>query len=224
MFWQAPAQGGGVLRTIPFRTGGRQVMLGGGMFMGQLPANRLDAVSIPAIIGRIQMAPIIQEYLTKVNTENAALGMIWAPRPQPKPLPNFPPMTDAEKQILFEVSKNPTDEELKDLATIDSLYSQNFQADYLTTNEVCYWTEEGIRPGVRVFGKGQAIIPTTGQEGAEYAVINYLKPIPVQNVFRGPRREQQPPPPDTSFTDDKFWCPDPSTIEPAMFLDHVRCE
>lgn len=220
MFWQAPAQSG-VLRTIPFRQAGRSVMLGGGMFMGQLPVNRLDAVSIPAIIGRIQLAPMFQQYIENLNRENAALGAISRARPQPKPLPNFPPMTEAEKQILFEVSKNPTDEELKDLATIDNLFSHTFQEAYTTTNEVCYYTEQG-NPR-RTFGRGTPIIPTTGQEGAEYHLINTFHPGPVTTVFsRFGGRKTEIPPPDTSFTDDKFWCPDPSTIEPTIFLDHVR--
>lgn len=196
-------------------------MMGSGLFMGQAQVNRLDQVSIPAIIGRIQIEPAVQQYLDDLNKENAALGAIWAARPQPKPVPSFPPMTEAEKQILFEISKNPTDEELKDLATIDSLFSQNFQADYLTTNEVCYYADSGKLPGVRVFAKAPAIIPTKGQEGAEYAVANYFnpKPIPMFGKWGGVK---PPPPPDKSFTSDKFWCPDPSTTEPTLFLDHVR--
>lgn len=197
-------------------------MLGGGMFMGQMPVNRLDQVSIPAIIGRIQLAPVIQQYLEQLNQANAALGMIYNPRPRPKPAPNFPPMTEAEKQILFEISKNPTDEELKDLATIDSLFSQNFQTDYLTTDEVCFYTDSGRPPWMQTFAKGPPIMPTSGSQYADNLLINFLKPGPVQNVFRGPRREERTPPPDTSFTDDKFWCPNPSSMKPELFLDHVR--
>lgn len=195
-------------------------MLGGGMFMGQMSVNRLDQVSIPAIIGRIQIAPVMQQYVDKVNQENAALGAIWAPRPHPTPLPTFPPMTEAEKQILFEISKNPTDEELKDLATIDSLFSQNFQTDYLTTNEACYWVENRY-PLPRV-GRGAAVIPVEGASSAEFKFSIYLNPLPLQPTFSRFGNKKPPPPPDTSFVDNKFWCTDPSTIEPELFLDHVR--
>lgn len=214
MFWQAPATGG-VLRTVPFRHGGRPVMMGGGMFMGQTPINRLDAVSIPAIIGRIQLAPVIQAYIASLNQANAALGAIWGGRPQPKPIPSFPPMTEAEKQILFEVSKNPTDEELKDLATIDNLFSSSFNGTYTTTSEVCYLAHSGYRaPGG--FGRGVPIIPTTGQAGAEATLVTFFHPAPVTG-----RWQKAPTPPDISFTDDKFWCSDPSNNQPSIYLAHM---
>src|SRR5262249_45737835 len=138
MFWQAPPSGG-ILRTVPFRRGGRPVMMGASLFMGQAPINRLDQVSIPAIIGRIQLEPTIQAYLaappTLAVTAGGAggFGNFGRRGAQTVPVPTFPPMTEAEKQILFEVSKNPTEEELKDLATIDNLFNQNFNQTYTTS-------------------------------------------------------------------------------------------
>lgn len=214
MFWQAPSNGG-VLRTVPFRQGGRPVTMSG-LFMGQAPINRLDQVSIPAIIGRIQLAPIIQAYMASLNQANAGLGMVFGGRPQPKPLPNFPPMTDMEKQILFEVSKNPTDEELKDLATIDNLFSSSFNQAYTTTSEVCYLAHSGYRASGGGFGIVAPVIPTTGQAGAEAALVTFFHPAPVVG-----RWQRAPEPPDTSFTKDEFWCPDPSNNQPSIYLSHM---
>lgn len=213
MFWQEPALRGG-LKTIPLRMAGRSVQMGGSFFMGQTPANRLDAVSIPAIIGRIQLAPVIQEYMAQLTQKNAGLrGMGFMVSPRATPVPVFPPMTDAEKQILFEVSKNPSDEELKDLATIDNLFSQNFADSYTTTNEVCYLSNPKTRSGIPGFGK----IAIQQQVTGESALLSYLKPVLVANT----RVSRQPTPPDTSFEDDKFWCPDPSSLGPTLFQAYM---
>lgn len=215
MFWQSPASGG-VLRTIPFRMGGRQVQMGGGIFMGQMPTNRLDAVSIPAIIGRIQLDPVIQAYLAELNNptmNGSQLGLAWGSKPRPTPAPNFPPITPAEAQILFEVSQNPTDEELKDLATIDNLFSENFYADSTTTNEVCYYAKHGESRfgGFKFAPPG---MPVTG----ESALVNYLHPTPPAVK---PRGYKPPTPPDTSFLNDKFWCPDPDNMGPSIYRSYM---
>ena len=216
MFWQAPAARG-VLRTIPFRMGGRQVQMGGGIFMGQVSANRLDAVSIPAIIGRIQLDPVIQAYLANLNKpalNGAQLGLAWGANQHPTiPAPNFPPVTPAEAQILFEVSKNPTDEELKDLATIDNLFSENFYGNTTTTNEVCYYAKHGY-PKRR---RNEPPPPVTGESAL---VGHFYSPGAQQLGFGVPHPQQQPQAPDAPFLKDKFWCPDPDNMGPSIFRSY----
>lgn len=215
MFWQAPASRG-VLRTIPFRMGGRQVQMGGGIFMGQVSANRLDAVSIPAIIGRIQLDPVIQAYLANLNKpalNGAQLGLAWGNQHAPIPAPNFPPVTPAEAQILFEVSKNPTDEELKDLATIDNLFSENFYGNTTTTNEVCYYAKHGYPKKPRF----QQDAPVTG----ESALVGHFHPPGAQQLGFGVPHPQQPQAPDAPFLKDKFWCPDPDNMGPSIYRSYM---
>lgn len=219
MFWQMlPLQGS--LRTVPLRTGGRSVQMGGSIFMGQMPANRLDAVSIPAIIGRIQLDPAIQAYLAGLNKpamKGVELGLIFAPKPAPTPAPTFPPVTDAEAQVLFEVSKNPSDEELKDLATIDNLFSQNFYGNTTTTNEVCYYAKHGAP---RAVGFGKYAPPTTPVTG-ESALVEYFHPTAVPVTYSKFGASKKPTPPDTSFVSDKFWCPDPDSMGPSIFDSYM---
>lgn len=216
MFWQTqPLQGN--LRTIPLRTGGRSVQMGGSIFMGQVHSNRLDAVSIPAIIGRIQLDPEIQAYLIGLNKpamKGVQLGLMFNAKPAPTPSPIFPSITDAEAQILFEISKGPSDEELEDLTTIDNLFSQSLYDTTTTTNEVCYYIKNGL-PWQGGFGKGgPPAKPITG----EVALINYFKPVPPAVT---PRFYKAPTPPPTPFLDDKFWCPDPKSMGPTIFDSHM---
>jgi len=228
MFWQG-AQPPRRMRTVPMGPGAHPVLMAGGPFMAPmetpfmgedtiLPANRLDQVSIPAIIGRIQLAPVIQAYLAALNKpamKGAQLGLAWGSKPAPTPAPSFPPMTDAEAQLLFEVSKNPTEQELKDLATIDNLFSQNFVDAYTTSNEVCFYANPEHRERFG-FGKFAKIAPVTG----ETALTEFLHPAkPVASGGKWGHRE--PEPPDTSFLGDKFWCPDPSTLGPTTFQAYL---
>lgn len=238
MFWQGQApRAGRRLQTQPMGSGVRNVLMAGspftapmqGPFLGEdlIAPNRLDQVSIPAIIGRIQLAPVIQAYLSGVATKNATmkgsqlgapaspqLGFMIAPRPQPTPTPNFPGMTEAEAQILFEVSKNPTADELEDLATIDNLFSQNFVDSYTTTNEVCFYANPKHRES---FGFSKFAAQPKAVTG-ESALMDFLHPPPVQN----PGRWYKPPPlPDLSFMGDKFWCPDLNTLGPTIFQAYL---
>lgn len=225
MFWQAPPAGAR-LRTVPLGLGGRSVLMGAGpfatpgrtLFLGaELPINRLDAVSIPAIIGRIQLAPVIQAYLSAQAQKNASLrgpDLGFMTRPQPTPAPNFPPMTEAEAQILFEVSQNPSADELEDIAMIDNLFSQNFVDSYTTSNEVCFFTKNGNR-STTMSKFAPPPKPVTG----EGALIDFLHPIPAATVSRW--FSKAPEGPDTSFVSDKFWCPDPSTLGPTTFQAYM---
>lgn len=219
MFWLQPTLQG-VLKTIPFRTGGRSVQMGGSFFMGQVPlsSNRLDAMSIPAIIGRIQLAPVIQAYLAGLAQYNATThrsGFGYGSHiDAPVPVPNFPPMSDAEKQILFEVSQNPSDEELKDLATIDDLFSQNFSQTYLTSQEVCFYNLKGTSHPVSRFGR-QGEQALSAHDQSLSPLIAYFHPVAAESS-----RWYTPPavkPPDSSFESDKFWCSDPKTTSPSIF-------
>lgn len=221
MFWLQPTLQG-VLKTIPLRTGGRSVQMGGSIFMGQVHPNRLDAVSIPAIIGRIQLDPAIQAYLSGLSAKKASmngveLGMAFAQRPQPTPSPNFLPMTDAEAQVLFEISKNPSDEELKDLATIDNLFSQSFYDSTTTTNEVCYYTKNGF-PRENL---GLKFAPPAKPITGEIALIDYFRPPPAPVVSSKWGAPKKVAPPETPFLDDKFWCPDPNSIGPGDFQAYM---
>lgn len=220
MFWNAPPsprQLGSPLRTIPLRTGGRPLGMNG-LFMGQDLPNRLNGITIPAIIGRIQISPGVQAYLNKLQeppTQQQQYGRFQRPPPPPPP-PNFPPMSDAERQILFEISKNPTAQELEDLALIDDYFTREFAQTYTTTAEVCYYASQP--PGAFVQGTGRwgggggvfggeraANLPDVG-------LIEYLvPPPPVIEQFNRYKQRQQPETekPDLSFLNDKFYCPNP---------------
>lgn len=220
MFWQGLQPG-----SRSFGLGTRSVIMSDSPFTASIgrpylgrdvPINRLDNLSIAAIIGRIQLAPQIQQYLSTLASNNASLrgsnpGLGFISRPPPTPSPNFPPLTDAEAQILFEISKNPSDAELEELATIDNLFSQNFMDAYTTTNEVCYFTKNGNRPtGFLKIAPQQTV---TG----ESALIDYFHPATVQTPVKW---GSAPKPPDTAFISNKFWCPDPSVLGPTIFQSH----
>lgn len=225
-FWQQPTNRR--LRTTPIGNGVRSVLMAGSpftrpverTFLGRdVPINRLDNVSIAAIIGRIQIAPQIQAYLTGLAQKNSSLRGsslgLWNPGPRPTPAPNFPPMTSAEAQIIFEISKNPSDDELEEIATIDSLFSQNFVDTYTTTNEVCYYTKNGIP---RTGGLRSPPPPVT----PESQMIDYFRPEPAAHHIGPFGGVKQAAPPDTSFISDKFWCPDPGTLGPTTFQSHFQ--
>lgn len=164
MFWNAPPSPwlrNTPLRTSPLRTGGRLVMMGG-LFMGQASTNRLDSVSIPAIVGRIQIHPGVQAYLETRKTPPVPVsqgGQIQSLLDRyfaDKPTANFPPMTDAERQILIQVSQNPSTEELQDLAQIDHAFNQEFEEKgYTTTHDVCYLVSNPRKVQIRFKGSNR---------------------------------------------------------------------
>jgi hypothetical protein len=233
MFWQAPRApllSNGPFRTIPLRMSGRPVFTGG-IFLSQAPGNRLNGISISAIIGRIQIQPVIQAVIEGIKNPpppdpNAKRYGNWgqqmeAQEFQGNPLPNFPPMTDVEKQTLIEISQNPTDEELKDLTTIDSVFSQDFEGNgYSTTLEVCYlisadrpiyWGRTGgLYLNVPYRGVSLKVIDPNGQakdRGLVHLIYNLMHPLE-QFSYLNYRGGQAKNPMDLSFKDDKFYCTD----------------
>ena len=225
MFWQAPQRPfmmNGPLRTVPLRTSGRP-LLSGNFFLAQATGNRLNGLSIPAIVGRIQIQPVIADYLKnppqKPQDQYGGQGSRFGMRAQMQSptLPKFPPMTDAEKQTLLEISQNPTDEELKDLAMIDqdlgpAVGSQGF----VTTDDVCFYASQPPRQpsygggggGFGRFERAYQLAPGL-QELIDYRV----PPPPLPGQFGGGgggfgrfQRQEQPKGPDTSFLKSKFYC------------------
>lgn len=169
MFWQAPPLPfltNGPFKTVPLRMSGRHVLTGG-IFLSQANGNRLNGLSIASIIGRIQIQPGVQAVVQ--NIKNPPVPVVdpnsprgWQPGQWEKmlfqgdPQPKFPPMTQAEKETLLEISKDPTNEELKDLATIDDVFSDVFEAQgYVTTLQLCYFLNE--RSGV-VMSRGGGMV------------------------------------------------------------------
>lgn len=210
MFWSPPPRpfiSNGPIRTIPLRMGGRPVLMGRS-FLGQATPNRLDGVSIQAIIGRIQLAPTIQEYLKNpVPAPMFEQPYQRGRRQQTSPVPKFPPMTEAEKQILFEVSKNPSEEELKDLALIDEYFNTDFSPTFTTTAEVCYWASQP--PGFFQMKSERYRGPAyRGPDPAEENLIWHLNPGRMERGGAWTGR-QRGPKADISFLQDKFFCTDP---------------
>jgi hypothetical protein len=212
MFWQAPPSAftiGNPLRTIPIRTGGRPVGMGGGLFLSQGVPNRLNGITIPAILGRIQIAPGVVDCLKSLQSpppQQNQSGGRFARAPQPPPPPNFPVMSDTEKQILFEVAQNPTDEELEDLATIDDLFNLDYSKAYTTTADICFYASQ--KPGY--------FTVTTARFGAqnntrdvlpgEIALVNCLVPPPPPETFGRFQRREEAQKKDTSFLGNRFYC------------------
>jgi hypothetical protein len=237
VFWSAPRppfMTNGPIRTVPIRNAGSRLGLAGG-FLGQNvgSTNRLYNVSIPAILGRIQLAPQIQTYLAslqqqKQNPQPGGFGRFGGggggggrmAYQEPATPPNFPPMTDQEKQTLFEVAQNPTDEELKDLALIDSVFTQHYAGSYTTTAEVCNYLSFAKQYGAQIFGEAQGgggavgrgwFMPRYGgsSDAALQPMGAYFFAPPLQ--AQGGRawfsaQEQQVKLPDSSFMKDKFYC------------------
>jgi hypothetical protein len=131
-------------------------------------------------------------------------------------------MTDVEKQTLIEISQNPTDEELKDLTTIDSVFSQDFEGNgYSTTLEVCYvisadrpifWGRTG-ELYLSVPRRGASPNPVIGPNGQakDRGLVHLIYNLaPTENQFPYPsyRGGQTKKPVDLSFKDDKFYCTD----------------
>lgn len=215
MFWSPaprPFISNAPIRTIPLRMGGRPVLMGRS-FLGQEVPNRLDSVSIAAIIGRIQVAPWMQEYIKnppRFGDPRSARGAREA-----SPIPKFPPISDAEKQTLFEISQNPTEQELKDIALVDDLFTQDFAKDFTTTEEVCFYASQ--RPGAlqSTIYKGGRLpareispgIPLP--DAPEIALVRYLNPGSLEQPSPRGGRFTQPTKVDTSFLKNKFWCPEP---------------
>lgn len=211
MFWQAPRpfMMNGPLRTVPLRTSGRP-LLSGNFFLAQAPGNRLNGLSIPAIVGRIQINPVIQDYIKSKGKEQS--------QPQnrgrfgvqvlPAPLPKFPPMTDAEKQTLIEISQNPTDEELKDLEMIDKELGPSVGAQgFVTTDDVCAFV--GNPPRFPTVGKGTPLpLERYGIDPGLVGLMNYFSPPPIVQQFGkfGGRRTEEVKPADTSWLKNKFYC------------------
>lgn len=189
----------------------------GGLFMGQAKGNRLENVSIPAIVGRIQIAPVVQAYLKKLKDTPppSKFGRRYEAQASHGPPPTFPPMTDAEAQILFEVSQNPTPDELDDLSLIDSLLSPAFEQGMTTTAEICYGASQ--RPGTyrprrwRWGGYNRGLhVPEPGGIG----LIEFLVPPPPMDTgggWRAQQQHQQLEKQDLSFLGNEFWCTDPTT-------------
>lgn len=235
VFWSAPRppfMTNGPIRTVPIRNAGSRLGLAGG-FLGQNvgSTNRLYNVSIPAILGRIQLAPQIQAYLANLEQQKAhpqyqsgyfgGGGGGGRAVVQPAQPPTFPPMTDQEKQTLFEVSQNPTDEELKDLALIDSVFTSHYAPSYTTTAEVCNYFTTAQQSGAEINyggGGGNAFnrgwyMPRYGgssdaalQAMAEYFFVPPPAPQGGGGNYSGWRPEVKPQLPDSSFMKDKFYC------------------
>ncbi len=224
----------GPIRTVPIRNAGSRLGLAGG-FLGQDAGstNRLYNVSIPAILGRIQLAPAIQTYLAsleqqKQNPQRSRFGGGggggMASYQAAAPAPNFPPMTDQEKQTLFEIAQNPTDDELKDLATIDSVFTQHYASSYTTTAEVCSYLSYASKYGNQLaqfgqggggggggFGRAYMFMPRYGgsSDQALEPMAEYFFVSPMQSQGGGGgawRPQTKPQLPDSSFMKDKFYC------------------
>lgn len=209
MFWLQPPRpfvSNGPIRTIPLRMGGRPVLMGRS-FLGQAAPNRLDGVSIGAIIGRIQLAPAIQEYLKNpVPSSQFEQPYARGRRQQTAPVPQFPPMNEAERQILFEVSKNPTEEELRDIAIVDEYFNSDFSKTFTTAAEVCNWASQP--PGffqMKVERRGPAY---RGPDPAEQNLVWHLNPGRLERGGAWAAR-QRGAKADIAFLNDKFFCTDP---------------